>query len=359
MPSIAQHPASVRWLAESGLADRLRNLADPPTVPDDDVLAAAIEFENELEIGPGPYPGKSGMGARCPKNRAGKRATRAADRRSVDPLPKPRKRLTRADVRRREHERTQDRAYAAELGARSLEWKPPPGQVDGNGKAWRTCPETPWRCSQDVVSNTSSNAWRYWARRIPNKPALGALRRAALCPRPDGTCRRTWSSERARRIAALGLSLLMLARHTVRKGPWKHIVRGIPIALMQSMLCYPDGSRMPSIGAITGRHRGVGSEHERGQVGYLRALEMTGFIAKATQWYPDAADWETGKLVTCKDGRTFRAQLNRYWIVDNPPGAAPRPGMLELEREGWLSLDETPVAVRRYALPVEPTASPP
>jgi hypothetical protein len=346
--NIAQNQLHAGFLANSGLANRLRKLADPPPVPTDAEIAAAlaqVEGDIEREWGGG--------------SRRARRATASAERRSTEAPPTPRRKLTRAELKRREHERTQDRAYAAALERRSVDWKPTPVKRDESGKEWRTVPREVWRMCQDLVSNTSSAAWRYWARRCSNKPALGAIRRAALLPRANGsTCGRTFGSERARRIAALGLALVQLGVHTARKGPWRHVVRGIPVALMQELLTYPDGTRRPHENTIIGHHRGLGSEHDRGQAGYLRALEATGLVS-SQQWYPEAADWECGRLLTFKDGKSRRAQINRYWLIGDPPMKANDPALLELEREGWRSLDEHPVSVpRRDTRPAAVPAAP-
>jgi hypothetical protein len=146
--------------------------------------------------------------------------------------------------------------------------------------------------------------------------------------------------------------MLMFAKHTARKGPWSHVVRGIPVAVMQALCTYPDGSRMPCQNTIIGHHRGLSSELERGQLGYLRALEAVGFM-RSQRFYPDAADWETGRLVTCKDGRSFRAKISRYWLIGDPPMKAQDPELMALEREGWLALDE-PLCIPRRAARTEP-----
>lgn len=338
MQSIAQTTPADRFLAKFTRGGGFNGAAESDAdrqqivsnlgleVPDEDALTAAWA--------------QSG-------NRRAKRAVAAAGRRSARPSATPPAAANAAERASLEKERAGDRRYREKLEGRAKEWSKQPGiRKDTRGKQWRDCPQQVWVQSKDIVSCTSGKAWRYHAARCRNKTYLGALRRAAFLPYDDGTgaCRRSFADEAARRILALGLALYSFATQTSRRGPWGMIVRGIPVALLQNLLAYPDGSRVPHRNTLTGHHRGVHSRLEAGELGLLRALEACGAIARTQQWYPNAAPWEVGR-----EGY----QLNRYWLVSDPPSKGEkRAELIELNREGWRSLFESVVRWR-----VSPLAS--
>ena len=320
MQSIAQQTAADRFLAkftrekyagasatEEERARRILNLG--LGVPDEDALNGAWN---------------TGTG----QTRRERRAVRAAEGRSVRTEAAPRTAVERAKLAA---ERAGDRRYREGLDKRSRDWDGM--RYDAQGKAWRAVPAEIWIACKDLGSCTSGQAWRYHAARVKNKAYLGAVRRAALLPYDDGTgrTRRGWGDEAARRVALLGIALYHLAAHTERKGAFSRVVRGIPVAALQELCAYPDGSKVPHRSTLTGHHRGVDSRAEAGELGYLRMLEWAGAIS-AQQWYPDAADWEVGR-----EGY----QINRYWLLGDPPPNGPRRvELIELVRDGWRALTE-------------------
>jgi hypothetical protein len=310
----------------------------------------------------------------APDNRRQRRFVRAVDRRSArEPVTPPDSTQLAARAAR---ERTEDRRYRERLARRSADWCEAPAskrvKTDRQGRVWRLVPQSVWVMCKDVVSDTSGRAWRYWARQIRNKAALGAIRRAALLPIDGGSrTRRNWSDECARRIAALGLSLVSLAKHTDRKGPWCLIVKGIPVACLRWLLAYPvsrsivgeaqreAAAKLPHWNTLIGRHRGYASDRERGTLGYLRCLEEAGLIAQTQQAYPNPAPWEQSDVI-CRPGMPARRfNMNRYWITSDASSTRHRtrkPELVELNREGWESLDEHPRRCRKRVLYTEKRA---
>ena len=330
-------PAALRFISQ--LSDDARaTLRNAAEIPPDELLDGAWNTPSE-QWG----------------TRRGKRALRAIERRSDRPKatpPLPAKKATRDKLRAAARENAR---YRERLERQAENWQAPPIREDATGKQWRDIPTPVWVMAKDLVSCTSSAAWRYHASKVRNKTALGAIRRAALLPYGDGSkTRRTWSDVTARRIAALGLAMLALAKHTHRKGPWEHEVRGIGVSALRWLLAYPIGrepkssrgrptyraerARRPARSTLVGHHRGLRSDPMRGQIGYLRALEHAGFCV-SQQHYPNAAPWEVGR-----DGW----QLNRYRVVGDVStrNARRRPELVELNREGWRSLSEQPIPIR-------------
>lgn len=361
MSSIADSAAFARLLARASNADallaslRAAGAAEAVgAIPTD----AEIDAAAEAQIA-GQFAGVFGG------NRHGRRATRAVDSRSERPAATPPAAKTKAQAAAQALERSQDRRYRQALERRSADWTEAPTKTV-RGRPWRTIPQVVWVMSKDVVSDTSGRAWRYWARQIRNKAALGAIRRAALLPAADGvTTRRSWSDECARRIAALGLALVQLAKHTSRKGPFCLIVRGISINALRWLLGYPVSSsirgaaareaaaKLPFYTTLIGRHRGRDSSRERGTLGYLRCLEETGLIALTQQAYTDPAPWELSDVVIRPGHPPRRYNMNRYWVTGDAPSTRSKtrkPELVELNREGWRSLDERPRRQRSRVL---------
>lgn len=239
-----------------------------------------------------------------------------------------------------------ERRYGAKLAKRQADWVRRP-EATPDELHWRQIPQEVWIACKDLMSCTSGAAVKFHFARQRNKAAIGAMRRAALLPQQDGSTLRTWSSEPARRIAALAYAMLALGKHSARKGPWGPLVRGIPLSAFRALLAYSDGTRVPSWTALTGHHRGPLSRFEHGELGYLPMLRGAGFL-HSQQWYPDAAPWETGrKWFRGSDGRVVKCQINRYWLVTQPPRRGPkRADLIELVREGWAALSEHPKGLR-------------
>lgn len=319
-------------------AERLRALG--LEIPTDDELATLWDEQREARFAPRVEP---------KRNRREKRAQASVDRR-VEPLePLSPKESAKARIHRTKLER------------RASTWEQRPDPTP-EIPFWRKVEREVWIACKDIVSCTSGAAVKYWFGSLRNKTAIGAMRRAALCPLPNGGTLRSWSDERARRIAACAYALAKLGKHpTNRKGPWGAIVKGIPQTCLLLLLAYPDGTKVPSRSALIGHHRGPDSRSERGQLGYLPALIAAGFC-HAQQWYPGAQPWELSQTrwFIGKDGRKVIPQINRYWIVSDPPKRGPkRADLIELNREGWLALSEHARGSRSYAAVHEDSAEKP
>lgn len=224
---------------------------------------------------------------------------------------------------------------------------------------FRAIPREVWVMAWDCVADGTGKAIRYWMGRELNKVAVGAARRAALVDE-QGSTRRSWADLTARRVMTLELVLLRMAAPTVRKGRWGSVVRGVTVPGLARCLTPPGcGARVPHRNALTGRHRGAGSDSRRGQAGYLRALEATG--ALYAQQLP-AAECEPFELC----GPSGYA-ANRYWLVTETPtapmDALERALLISLHRQGRLAPTERLEAPRNPAKtraqhPVEPPAAP-
>lgn len=332
--SIAVDPSSAKFLARftqggaqgKALLERMQALGH--AVPSEQELRALWSEDRA------PEQAKQGK-----PNRRQKRAQAAADRASENGPAEP----------PTEKERAKARRYREKLERRAAEWDAKPEATE-ELPFWRGVEQELWIACKDIMQG-GAPAIKFHFGSVRNKAAIGAMRRAALCPLPQGGTLRAWSDERARRIAAAAFALLKLGKHTARKGPWGPLVRGIPQEVLRLLLAYPDGTRVPSRTALAGRHRGPTSRSERGELGYLPALAAAGFLHRQ-QWYPDAQPWELSKhrYFFAADGRKVVPQINRYWIVSDPPKRGPkRAELIELHREGWLALSERARGSRTYA----------
>lgn len=359
MDSVTQPPSTARFLALLPQAARETLRDRVPGLPDDAELSQLVDATEAAEV--------AQARATVPDNRRQRRAVRAVERRSDrEPVSPPDTLVLKARAAR---ERSEDRKHREKLARASADWVGPPVskrvKTDRKGREWRLIPQSVWVMCKDIVSDTSGRAWRYWARQTRNKAALGAIRRAALLPTADGVPRRSFADECTRRIAALGLALVNLAKHTSRKGPFCMIVRGIPVAALRWLLGYPvsqavrgeaereAAARLPHYNTLIGRHRGTGSDRERGTLGYLRCLEETGLIALTQQAYTDPAPWEQSEIVFRAGMQPRRFNMNRYWITGDASSTrnkVRKPELVELNREGWASLDEHPVRHRSRVL---------
>lgn len=330
MASVARHDPSAKFIAEftrgGQRADKLAQFTsaglDVPTPQELDAIWRESHGQHATP---------------APVNRREKRAQACADRKA-DPITPPTL-----------EERTKARRYLEKLERRAADWEAKPEASD-EIPFWRRVEREIWIACKDIMQGGAA-AVKFHFAGVRNKAAIGAMRRAALCPLPSGGTLRAWSDERARRIAACAYALIKLGKHTARKGPWGRIVRGIPQSVLCLLLAYPDGSRVPSRSALAGHHRGPTSRSERGELGYLPALEAAGFM-HSQQWYPDAQPWELSqtKFFIAPDGRKVIPQINRYWIVSDPPMRGPKRAVLiELHREGWLALSEHARGSRSYA----------
>lgn len=202
----------------------------------------------------------------------------------------------------------------------------------------------------DCVADGTGAALLEHMRREPNRAALGAARRAALaCDEQDRAELRSWADETARRTMTLALVMLRLAAPSLRPGRhWAGgIVRGVGMEAFAAALVPPNcGAHAPHRNTLRGRHRGAGSDRRRGQVGYLRALELAGFCYGQKQ-LPAA---EVQPFEVGPSGYTYK----RWRIVSE----APRRGdsealtalLLALHRAGRLALSERPRPPRKPAV---------
>ncbi len=129
-----------------------------------------------------------------------------------------------------------------------------------------------------------------------NRAAIGALRAAAFGGR------RTWRSAYAHRVYVLGLVLCALYRPSRRKGKFRHVIEGIPREALCALLRDPRTGHVPSLSALRGVHRPDGSL-DNGQIGYLDALELAGFLTRVQRQKPSAAHPD------------ITPSCNQYWIV--------------------------------------------
>lgn len=176
---------------------------------------------------------------------------------------------------------------------------------------------------RDVDSDPTGAAGRIWSDRCWNKVGVGMLWRAAFVPDASGRTRYTWADPRARSIYALGLALIELSRPTLRKGGWGYLVSGMQLSILCALLADPhEPTRRPSKSCVgLNRHR-VGATLESGQVGYLRALQLAGFLY-AQQLPPTEVSACERFLVRkiSKDGEEILEvhSSNRYWIITDEP----------------------------------------
>jgi hypothetical protein len=136
--------------------------------------------------------------------------------------------------------------------------------------------------------------------RLGNRAAAGALIRSGF-----GYGARGWSSSYARHVLVLGLGLCALYRTTHRKGRFSRLVDGIPIEALCALLRDPRTGHVPCAGTLSHRHHRPDGDLRNGQIGYLHALELTGFLSRLQRQKPSR---ERPDLVP---------SCNQYWIVSH------------------------------------------
>jgi hypothetical protein len=231
-----------------------------------------------------------------------------------------------------------------------------------------------WVMRCDVLSDGTHEAPRTWLERCSrtHPHAAGAIRRAALVPLPDGTTLYRWSDLRAKRVAVVGMILLMESRRVSnqrnlrdRHGRWAHVTTGLSIEYLRALLADPFTGEKPSRSALVGWHEGqpqavalafrshrplpdggIGALLD-GQLGYLPALKVAGFCYSrqprpelGDQLFPDEIGTESGFATT------------RYFIVGRPVDATlvperHRAHMAALESLGWTDLGDDERATRK------------
>lgn len=291
---------------------------------------AGFELEKtpaDVELRP-PAPKEEG------DNRVARRAKRAAER--VKPQG-PWRRLPSSRGRRAEVERLA--ARARERDERYLQRQRRKLGALGVAAAFLTLiPRNIWIMARDILADPSGQAARIWLRRERNKVACGCIRFAALVPGSDGTTRYTWADLRARRICALGLALVSLARPAPRrKGIWSSVLMGVPRGYLCALLADPyESKRRPSKSALAGTHR-VGATLETGQLGYLRALERAGLF------YRQQLPLRESELCERFGGDH---PTNRYWLITSLPhtagSSARRQQLVDLHEAGARAATERP-----------------
>ncbi len=170
-----------------------------------------------------------------------------------------------------------------------------------------------WEMNKLIESDPTGAMVRVFMRAEPNKVGCGVIREAALVPDDDGHCLYTWADRRARRIAAIGLTMLRLAVPVrKRKGRWGMLVRGIPEGAFAAAIqdpCTPGRDERPCHTAMSGKWRS--GDYRRGECGYIEALRQAGFTYG--QQLPASAretqDWE----ILGASGRPTA----RHWLVTN------------------------------------------
>jgi hypothetical protein len=193
-----------------------------------------------------------------------------------------------------------------------------------------------------IMDDPTGHACRVWIRRFASRQtgvALAMLRQAALGPLGGGVFERDWSDDAARRMLAIGLVQLQLAK--ARRGGgrrWGLCVRGVSIPALAGLLHAPgDRKRRPHRNTIGGAGRKPEAARQaaaRARWGHapailtphvrrsdLARLRDAGFLY-AQQLPPDAATvepWEVVEHVDPNTGRVLKHTINRYWLAG--PGA--------------------------------------
>lgn len=195
------------------------------------------------------------------------------------------------------------------------------GGHDDAGRDLEHIPRIVWERSWQQVSDRTGRAIREGFRREGNTRAKAVIAKAALCIGDDQLARYSWADMRARRIAALGLALLALAKRTRRRDCWgggivKGISRGALAALLRDVhepraIVDGNGRRRrskgtPAITTLAGTHRTDGTP-QNGQVGYLRALQAAGLFYR--QQLPE------GVGEPCEFAHGGTHPTNRYWLA--------------------------------------------
>lgn len=249
--------------------------------------------------------------------------------------------LTRAERQKR----SRDRAAGAELRlrdklhARILE-------AGGDPKGMPTIiPARVWYMCLLIVGDPSGKAARSYLRTLANKPAAGAIIRAC-----ENGGRYSWAQLRARRICALGIALVELAKSTRRRGPWGSLVMGVGRGALCALLrnpYEPDHDRgTPAITTLFGTHR-EGGNAENGEVGYFHALREAGLCYR--QQLPREV------ALPCETWGPSGYATNRYWLVATSPelvdNAEFRAAIVGLERCVEAARDAWAAAQRRRHRP--------
>jgi hypothetical protein len=251
------------------------------------------------------------------------------DRKAVAKAERRSRSRAAADRRQPHHKRSRRRDYDAQAELRFIaKLQRRVYENTGNWIQPRSWSRATFLKTQNALADNSGRAIAYYVRTHPDKIVAAAARRAALLPGPNGVCRYAWTDYRARSIAALGLAMGRTAVETNRRGKWSRIMRGFPVGAFSALLRNPYTGEKPHPKTLTGRWREA--DPEKGQVGYLRALEWAGLFY-SQQLPKDAVE-------PFEAAGASGHSVNRYWILtDEPldPEISDADRFRLLEMHGW------------------------
>lgn len=279
-----------------------------------------------------------------PCNRQERRAKEKVERPRREPVRLPDGRYKSAKGRKADIQKRQQRARERDLQHMDRLHRRMKQAGISLEAPLRCIPTAVWIMCREILADRSGQAVRLYLKREPNKVAVGCILQAALVPLEGGGYLHTWADDRSRKIAALGLALLHLSVGTLRKGPYTSIVRGFTRGAFRALLADPfEPENKPALTTLSGVHRRGGSV-QNGQLGYLTALERSGFMYRQ-QIPPEAAlpnerwgDWTS----------------NRYWLVGSMLAhiwdGKVRGRLMKLHELGRIGADDSPV--RAFGTPL-------
>jgi hypothetical protein len=167
---------------------------------------------------------------------------------------------------------------------------------EGAPRDFQVIPREVWSLAESCMG--SRRALYLELARLGNRAAAGALIRAAF-----GFGSRDWQSSYAIHVLVLGLALCALYRPTHRKGRFARLVDGIPIEALCALLRDPRTGHTPCAGTLSHRHHRPDGDLYNGQIGYLHALELTGFLSRLQRQKPS------------RERPDILPSCNQYWIL--------------------------------------------
>ncbi len=326
MKRLPEAPGRARF--EEKLRELFRNNPERTKFLDQTVFRSATPAAEQLRI--------AGELEAPPENRVIRRAVAARARAAPAAVAAraPTGRERREHKRERKRERLERAQRASELYLQRVHrLLASEGVAHDVRKDCAIIPRSGWVQASAILADASGRAARIHLKQMRNKVLAGAIKRAALC---EG--RYTWSDERARNVASLGVALAYLGKRTRRRGRWEFLVKGVPQGALCALLRNPWTGKRPSRSALAGVHR-RGAEWLSGEVGWLRALEAAG--ALYCQQLP-AADAQPCELLGPSGYAT-----NRIWLVTDVPTAPldddDKRALLALHRTGLEAADVRPL----------------
>lgn len=223
-----------------------------------------------------------------PRNREQKRRINSRDnRRTVTTKLSPRQ----AKAHRRRLSQRKDLRYIDTLRRRLIDRGVAP-RVAAQARAF---PSTVWAMNAHILADASGKAARLYLRRCYHQIGARIVEKSA-----KGDSNRSLGHPVARKIVALGLSMLALSRETRRKGLWGRIIKAVPMTAWSALLRDPYTTHKPSLSSISGYHGREGKT-----AGYLDALRANGLFY--SQQLPKTAVEPIEALGDYS--------VNRYWII--------------------------------------------